>query len=89
MGFQVAAERAELELALSGLRLNDASGNAQSIKLEEPDGYEGEVRYFVECCQAGKAPERCPPEASAQAVKLALLMKESRAEGGKQIECAL
>jgi predicted dehydrogenase len=89
MGFHVTAERGELELAPSGLRLNDASGTAQSIELEGPDAYESEVRYFVECCQAGKAPERCPPEASAKAVKLALLMKESRTEGGKQIECVL
>ena len=89
MGFDVMAERGSLEFSPSGLRLNDGSGTAQSIKAEGPDGYEAEVRYFVDCCRAGKAPERCPPEASARAVKLALLMKQSRDEGGKQLECVL
>jgi predicted dehydrogenase len=89
MGFQVLAERGELELAPDGLRLNDQLGESKRIKPEGPDGFEAEVRYFVDCCRNGKPPERCPPEDSARAVKLALLMKQSRAEGGKQIECAV
>jgi predicted dehydrogenase len=87
MGFHVLAERGELELTPDGLRLNDRFGASNRIKAEGPDAYEAEVRYFVDCCRDGKPPERCPPEASARAVKLALLMKQSRAEGGKQITC--
>ena len=89
MGFQVLAERGELELAPDGLRLNDRSGVSNRIKPEGPDAYEAEIRYFVDCCRDCKSPDLCPPEASSRAVKLALLMKQSRTEGGKQIECAL
>lgn len=89
MGFQVLAERGELELAPDGLRLNDRFGASNRIKPEGPDAYEAEVQYFVDCCRDGKSPDLCSPEASARAVKLALLMKQSRAEGGKQIACEL
>jgi predicted dehydrogenase len=89
MGFQVRAEHAELELTPSGLKLNDESGKSQDIKSEGPDGYQAEVAYFVSCCRERSYPHECPPEASARAVKVALLMNESRSLGGKQIECAL
>lgn len=89
MGFQVAAQRGELELTPDGLRLNDGSGALKSIKLDEGDAYDAEVRYFVECCRNGQQPVECPPEQSAAAVKLALTLKQSRAEGGAQIAFAV
>jgi predicted dehydrogenase len=89
MGFQVLAGRGDLELTPDGLRLNDGSGESKAIKPEGPDGYEAEVRYFVECCRSGQQPERCLPEDSARAVKLALALAESRAQGGTQISCEL
>ncbi|MGH8165125.1 MAG: hypothetical protein ACREP1_12410, partial [Rhodanobacteraceae bacterium] len=49
--------------------------------------FEKELAYFLECCENGKPPVLCPPEESAMAVKLALLLKESRAKEGEQIEC--
>ncbi len=88
MGFQVLAERGQLELAPSGLRLSDGGGNLKTIKLESVDAYDAEVKYFVQCCQTGEKPKRCLPQDSARAVKLALAIGQSRAEGGKQIECA-
>jgi predicted dehydrogenase len=89
MGFQVRAEKAELELTPEGLRLNDNAGNATAVKPEGPDGYEAEIGYFVHCCETNTQPDRCPPEESAKAVKLALLLNQSRAEGGNQIACNL
>jgi hypothetical protein len=86
MGFQVRAEKAELELTPDGLTLNAESGQ-KKISPEGPDGYEAETAYFVECCRSHKRPERCLPEDSANAVRLALAMKKSRDEGGKQIAC--
>ncbi len=86
MGFEAKAERATLELTADGLALRDSSG-AQKLKAPEGDAYDAEVNYFVECCQTGKQPERCPPQASAQAVKLALLLRKSRSSGGEEIEC--
>lgn len=89
MSFQVRAETAELELSGGVLRLNDVSGRAMTIAPEDGDAYETELAYFVDCCRRGEKPERCRPEESAQAVKVALLIKESRARAGEQIECAV
>lgn len=89
MGFHVRAEKGELELTPEGLRLNDAAGNSTVVATEGPDGYEAEAAYFVQCCETNTQPDRCPPEESAKAVKLALLLNQSRAEGGNQIECNL
>ena len=86
MGFQVRAERAELELTPDGLTLNTEKGQ-EKISPEGADGYEAETAYFVECCRSHQRPERCLPEDSANAVRLALAMKESRNQGGKQIAC--
>jgi predicted dehydrogenase len=87
MTFQARAERAELEFGADGLVLRDSVGQRTNIKAEGGDGYDAEVAYFVECCRAGKAPERCLPQESAQAVRLALLLKQSRAKNGEQIAC--
>lgn len=89
MSFEVRAERAELEWTSEGLMLTDAGGQRNQVKAEGSDGYQAEVRYFVECCRTGAQPVRCPPEASAQAVKIALLMKQSRAADGQQLACAV
>lgn len=88
MTFQVRAERGELELAPDGLFLTDASGQRAPVKAPGQDGYEAEVAYFAECCRDGKKPERCLPEDSARAVKVALLLKQSRAKEGEQLKCS-
>ena len=88
MSFQVRAERGELLLNAGGLRMNDVQGNSTAIETGG-EGYDAEVRYFVECCRSNKQPERCLPQDSAKAVKLALALKESRSKGGEQIPCAL
>jgi predicted dehydrogenase len=88
MGFQILAERGELELTPEGLRLNDGSGEFKLVNPEGPDGYESECKYFVECCQTGSQPDRCLPEDSARAVKVALALQQSKEQGGNQIACA-
>jgi predicted dehydrogenase len=85
MSFQARAERAELELTAEGLIRNDATGERTKIETRG-DGYDAEVSYFVECCKTGQQPELCPPRASAQAVQVALLLKQAR-ETGEQIKC--
>jgi predicted dehydrogenase len=86
MGFRAQAEDAALELAADGLFLEDKAGRK---KLEPPpgDAYDAEIGYFIECCKRGKQPDRCPPEQSAQAVALALLLKESRSRKGETLKC--
>ena len=87
MGFQVRSERAEMELAPDGLMLSDQTGQRRKIETSG-DGYEAEITYFMDCIRAGIQPQRCLPAGSAQAVKLALAMKESRAMEGEQVKCS-
>ena len=87
MSFQVRAERAALELTPEGLMLSDMAGQRRKFDLDGSDGYEGEVNYFVDCCNEGKQPELCMPNESAAAVKVALAIKESRAKDGEQVAC--
>jgi predicted dehydrogenase len=84
----VRAERAELELSQAGLTLSDATGQKLTVKPEGSDGYEEQIRYFAQCCRTGERPKRCMPHDSAQALKLALLLKQSRELGGEQIRCS-
>ena len=86
MNFQVRAERAEMELTPDGLMLSDQSGQRKKVETSG-DGYEAEIIYFMDCVRNGKQPQRCLPTDSAQAIKLALAMKESRAMGGEQVKC--
>ena len=87
MGFQVRAERAEMELTPDGLMLSDQTGKRKKVETSG-DGYEAEIIYFMDCIRGGKQPQRCLPVDSARAVKLALAMKESRAMGGEQVKCS-
>ncbi len=86
MGFQVKSERALLELAPEGLFLDDETGRRQ-MQSPERDAYDAEIAYFVDCCRTGNKPELSPPWQSAEAVRLALLLKESRRNGGEPIKC--
>jgi predicted dehydrogenase len=89
MTFQVRAERAELELAPTGLTVSNHEGQRNEIAVTGGDAYAAELAYFVECCRRNSKPERCMPEDSCRAVKLALLLKQSRAQGGDQLKCVL
>ena len=89
MTFQARAERAELELTPEGLYLSDQAGERKKVAATGGDAYESELGYFVECCRTNTRPERCLPEDSCRAVKLALLLKQSRAQGGEQLKCVL
>ncbi len=57
----------------------------RTIGLPEQDAYLDEIAYFVECCRTGKQPDRCPPAASADAVRISALLKTSRDEGGREV----
>ncbi len=88
MGFRVAGDRGGLELkdgALSAI----THGEWRPIPTPEGDGYLAELSYFIECCRNGSPPGRCLPLESARAVKLALLLKESRSQGGTRLPCTM
>jgi predicted dehydrogenase len=89
MSFQARADRAELEWTRDGLMLSDHKGQRERVNPEGGDAYDAEIAYFAECCRNRQQPARCMPQDSARAVKLALLLKESRAAGGQQVECSV
>jgi predicted dehydrogenase len=89
MAFQVRTARALLELGPNGLTLSDADGKQHKIQVPDANPYTAQLSYFQQCCESGRKPDRCPPEAAAAAVKVALLLKRSRDLDGEEIPCAL
>jgi predicted dehydrogenase len=69
--------------------LYSAAGESRGVDLRNEDGFEAELRYFVGCCRTGERPAFCPPEESAQAVKLSLLLLDARLRNGDKIPCRL
>ena len=61
MGFTIFCERATLDFDLArggdALRLDEAGKKSRTIKLGGGDGYDAEIRYFVNCVARGKRPE--------------------------------
>jgi predicted dehydrogenase len=57
----------------------------RDLPLESTDGFAAEIAYFADCVRKGSQPERCRPEESADAVRLALLIQESRNQNGERI----
>ena len=58
---------------------------AETLSPPAPvDGYQEEIRYFVECCATGTEPVYCSPAESAQAVKVTRLMSEARKKNGEK-----
>ena len=85
MSFQARAARAELEWTPTGLMLSDQAGQRKKVDLPDDDPYAAELSYFVDCCRLGAQPVRCPPHASAVAVKTALAIIESQQAGGQPV----
>lgn len=65
-----------------GLRLYTRTGTLVDIDVPPRDGFVGELQAFVDACVAGAPPALCPPEDSAESLRMALAMNRSRALGG-------
>lgn len=78
--FELRAGDASLTLRDGVLRMDE-----QVIDLPEHDAYLDEIAYFVACCRAGTQPDRCPPAASLDAVRISRLLTLSRDEGGREV----
>jgi predicted dehydrogenase len=89
MEFTVVSDGGTLEYNSAGrpLTLYQADGVEAPVALDDTDGFQAELEYFVACASAGRKPERCPPEDSAAAVRLTRTMLESRSRNGERIEC--
>jgi predicted dehydrogenase len=83
-GFRIEGPDASLSFQ-DGVLQQNVWGQKQLIEIPEHNEYFEEMKYFVECCTNHAVPARCLPEESAQAVRLANLMKESRDRDGKEM----
>ena len=72
-----------------GVTLFDAKGEKRDLEIPGVDAFEEELRYFTRCVTAGEKPSFCPPEESALAVKLTLLLLEARKQNGDKVKCQL
>jgi len=91
MEYTVVADGGTVEYSSAGRppRFYRADGQSEALAEPEVDWYGAEIAYFLECCRTGRPPVECPPEESARAVKLALLLLESRRRKGEKIACNL
>lgn len=91
MEYTVVADRGVVEYSSAGRppALYKADGTSEALPVPEKDGYREEIAYFLQCCARGSAPELCPPEQSAAAVKLTRLMLEARSRKGETIACRI
>lgn len=60
-------------------------GVTADMQLAKADGYAAEIAYFAKCARLGRIPELCRPEESAEAVRLAQAVVESRKRNGEEI----
>jgi predicted dehydrogenase len=89
MEFTVVADGGTLEFNSTDGRLAEYGddGLERPCTVPDTDGYRAELAYFLDCATHGHKPVACLPEESAAAVKLALLMLESRNRNGEKIAC--
>ncbi len=83
-GFQIQGAEALLSFQ-DGVLQQTLCGQVQRVEIPEHDEYFEQMKYFVECCRNHTVPARCLPAESAQAVRLANLLAESRARDGKEL----
>jgi predicted dehydrogenase len=91
MEYTVTFDGGTLEYSSAGRppTLYRVSGEAEELPKPDKDGYQAEIEYFMECVESGAKTERCPPEESAAAVKLARMLAAARAMKGEKVECRL
>ncbi len=85
-GCQIEGDEATLSFN-NGKLTERFAGQNRMIALPEQDDYYEQIAYFVECCRKNVAPTECPPQESAQAVRIANLLRTSRENQGKEVSC--
>ena len=91
MEYSVAFDGGSVEYSSMGRPpvLYPRNAPAETLPLREGDAYCAEISYFAECCRENRPPDLCPPIESALAVKIMLLMLESRKRNGAKMLCNL
>lgn len=80
MSFDVQFAHARLVYRDEQLTLHRGGAPDEAITLAARDPYREQLRYFIHCCTTHHAPADCPPEAAAEAVALALAVREAAAQ---------
>ena len=57
------------------------SGEARRVPVEQRDGFEAELAYFVECVRTGAEPTRASPDDAYRALEVALAVRRSLETG--------
>ena len=87
MEFTIVCEGGTLDFR-SGLReltLYKADGTSEELEKPSGDGFVAQLTAYAGACAKGEAPQTCRPEESADSVRIALAMGESRAKGGEAV----
>lgn len=89
MEYTVIGENGVMDFSSEGrpVRWFGNDGTASDVELSDVDGYQAEIEYFVECCRTGAVPERCTPESSAAAVRIAKMAEAARSKKGESVRC--
>jgi len=65
----------------------DAEGKMTDLSERAAgNAYHDEIVYFIECLKAGKPVDYCPPEQSAEAVRIVMAEMKSADNGGEKVE---
>ena len=83
--FTTVTENKALRFHNGVLRREDGSGGETVIEIPQHDSYHDQITYFIQCCRTRSTPELCLPSASADAVRLSLLLTASRDRNGEEV----
>ncbi|MEZ5391788.1 MAG: Gfo/Idh/MocA family oxidoreductase [Bryobacterales bacterium] len=87
MEFTIVCEEGTLDFnsALRPLTLYKADGTSEKPAKPDTDGFVAQLTAYLQACRTGEAPDACRPEESADSVRMALAMGESRDKSGEAV----
>lgn len=83
--FRVAFETATLIGENGGVMVYPRSGEPYRAELNGPDGYTGEIEFFVDTIASQEKNIKNPPESAATTIRLIETLRESALAGGERI----
>ena len=88
MGFRVVMDKATLALQPEGLMLYPVKGQPKAVKVAAGDGYQRELRHYVDCIEKNRKSDVLTPESAMQSVKL-IEAEIKSAQTGRAVKLAL
>lgn len=75
--YRVNFERGSVHFRQGAVKVFPAEGEGFDPDLPKDDGYYREIKFFIECIQGNKHPERCLPESTRGTLQIALAEQRS------------